>query len=233
MTDEEKDAMSRRLDRGESYTNTGITLIRRRAAVDRINRLQPHGSKSELHHVDLIRYCYEDGLKTYAYIYTEEAISGVNRWSNLLAGEEALFTRTRTRLARKGVRVDPAAQITLTNDDIEIGNGCYFLGRIHLGEGVKVGNYCRLENVELSANTEVGDLVGLTEVKAKDTRFESNPLSGEIGSPVTGLRVSSVIENCRFDRAQVGKSVHLRSVDATATVIPDGMSIDNREFGSP
>lgn len=231
MTDEEKDEMSRRLDCGEGYTNTGITLIRSSAAIDRMNRLQPHGSKSELHHVDLIRHCYEDGLKTHAYIYQEEAISGVNRWSNLLTGEESLFARTRAKLAQKGVRVDPAAQITLTNDDIQIGNGCYFLGRIHLGEGVRIGNYCRLENVELSGNTAVGDLVGLKDVKAVDTVFESNPLSREIGVPIAGLKLLSEVENCRFDRVQVGRGVHLRFVKAAATVIPAGMSIDNRELG--
>ena len=136
-------------------------------------------------------------------------------------------------MAQKGVRVDPAAQIIVANDDMEIGNGCYFLGRIHLGEGVRIGNYCRLENVELSGNTEVGDLVGLTHVKAKDTLFESNPLSDEIGAPVTGLRVLSEIENCRFDRTQVGRAVRLRFVEATATVIPDGLSINNRELGAP
>ena len=233
MTDKEKDAMSQRLDRGEGYTNTGITLIRSNAAIDRMNRLQPHGSKSELHHVDLIRYCYEDGLKTHAYIYPEKAISGINRWSNLLEGEESLFARTRERLAQKGARVDPAAQITLTDDDIEIGNGCYLLGRIHLGEGVKIGNYCRLENVELTGNTAVGDLVGLKDVKAADTIFESNPLSEEIGAPIAGLRVLSEIENCRFDRAKVGRAGRLRFVEAAATVVPAGMSIDNRKLGVP
>ena len=225
--------MSRRLDRGEGYTNTGITLIRRRAAIDRMSRLRPHGNKSELHHVDLIRHCYEDGLKTYAHIYPERAISGINRWSNLLAGEEALFTRTGTMLAQRGVRVDPAARITVTNDDIEIGTGCYFLGRIHLGAGVKIGNYSRLENVELSGNVAVGDLVGLKDVKAANTLFESNPLSAEIGSPVAGLRTLSEIENCRFDRTKVGRGVNLGFVEATATVIPGGMSIENRKLGAP
>ncbi|MDE0298079.1 MAG: ARMT1-like domain-containing protein [Candidatus Poribacteria bacterium] len=233
MTDGEKCEMSRRLGCGEGYTNTGITLIRSSAAIDRINRLQPHGSKSELHHVDLIRYCYEDGLKTHAYIYREEAVSGINRWSNLIVGEEALFARTRVMLAQKGVRVDPAAQITLSNDDIQIGTGCYFLGRIHLGEGVRIGNYCRLENVELSGRTAVGDLVGLKDVTAADTIFESNPLSGEIGSPIAGLGVLSKIENCRFDRVRVGRAVNLSFVKAAATVIPAGMSINNRELGVP
>ena len=233
MTDGEKNEMSRRLDCGEGYTNTGITLIRSSAAIDRMDQLQPHGGKSELHHVDLIRNCYEDGLKTHAYIYPEEAISGINRWSNLLTGEEALFTRTRVKLAQKGVRVDPAAQITLTNDDIQIGNGCYILGRIHLGEGVKIGNYCRLENVELSGNTAVGDLVGLTDVKAVDTTFESNPLSTEIGSPIAGLGVSSEIEYCRLDRVRVGRAVRLKFVEAAATVVPAGISIDHRKLGVP
>ncbi len=233
MTDGEKCEMSRRLDCGEGYTNTGITLIRSSAAIDRINRLQPHGSRSELHHVDLIRHCYEDGLKTHAYIYRAEAISGVNRWSNLLVGEEALFTRTRVKLAQKGVRVDPAAQITLANDDIHVGNGCYILGRIHLGKDVRIGNYCRLENVELSGNCTVGDLVGLKDVKAVDTLFGSNPLSEEIGAPIAGLKVLSEVQNCRFDRVQVGRAVHLGFVKAAATVIPAGMSIDNRGLGVP
>ena len=88
MTDAEKDTMWRQLERGEAYTNTGITLIQRDAAIARMDRLQPHGDKSELHHVDLIHHCYEDGLKTNAYIHRGEIISGVNRWSNVLTGEE-------------------------------------------------------------------------------------------------------------------------------------------------
>ena len=231
MTDEEKSEMSRRLNCGEGFTNTGITLIRSSAAIDRMNRLQAHGSKSELHHVDLIRYCYEDGLKTHAYIYPDRAISGVNRWSNLLAGEENLFAKARAKLAQKGARVDPSAQITLTNDGIEVGHGCYILGRIHLGEGVKIGNYCRLENVELSGRTAVGDLVALKGVKAVNTVFESNALSDEIGSPIDGLGALSEVEHCQFDRVKVGRAVHLEYVKAAATVVPAGMSINHRELG--
>ncbi|MBI1930677.1 NTP transferase domain-containing protein, partial [Candidatus Poribacteria bacterium] len=160
MTDAEKAEMWRRLERGEAYTNTGITLIRREAAIARMARLQPHGSKSELHHVDLIRHCYEDGLKTHAYIYPGEIISGVNRWSNVLTGEALLFEGARQHLSQRGVRLDPAAQITLASEGSEIGHGCYLLGRVHLGEGVRIGNYCRLENVVLLGNTTVGDLVG-------------------------------------------------------------------------
>ena len=233
MTDAEKDTMWRQLERGEAYTNTGITLIQRDAAIARMDRLQPHGDKSELHHVDLIRHCYEDGLRTNAYIHRGEIISGVNRWSNVLTGEEHLFADAKKKLIQRGVRVDPAAQITLENDNIEIGHGCYLLGRIHLGDGVAVGNYCRLENAVLLGNTTVGDCVGLKGVTAKDTTFESNPLSTEIAAPITGLAVGSYIEDSQFDCAKVGRSVNLKSVAARAIVLPAELSTSGKQLGVP
>ena len=140
---------------------------------------------------------------------------------------------TKKKLIQKGVRVDPAAQITLGNDDIEIGHGCYLLGRVHLGAEVEIGNYCRLENVVLLGNTTIGDRVGLKDVTARDTAFESNPLSTEVTAPITGLAVSSHIENSQFDCVKVGSSVSLRSVAARATVIPAETSIKDTQLGIP
>ena len=233
MTDAEKETMWRRLERGEAYTNTGITLVRRDAAIARMDRLTPHGDKAELHHVDLIRHCYDDGLKTNAYIHQGEIISGVNRWSNVLAGEKHLFADAKKKLIQRGVRVDPAAQITLVNDDIEIGHSCYLLGRVHLSDGVQIGNYCRLENVVLLGNTTIGDRVGLKDVTARDTTFESNPLSTEVTAPITGLAVGSHIESGQFDCVKVGCSVSLKSVAARATVIPAETSIRDTQLGVP
>ncbi len=233
MTDAEKEAMWHRFERGEAYTNTGITLIHRDAAIARMDRLQPHGDKSELHHTDLIRHCHEDGLKTHAYIHRSEIISGINRWSNVLTGEAHLFADAKKKLAQKGVRVDPAAQITLANDNIEIGHGCYLLGRIHLGDGVEIGPYCRLENVVLLGNTTVGARVGLKDVTATDTVFEPNALSTEIAAPITGLAVGSYIEDSQFDCVKVGGSANLKSIVARAIVIPAEISIRDKQLGVP
>lgn len=233
MTGAEQETMWRRWERGEAYTNTGITFIRRDVAIARMDRLQPHGDKSELHHADLIRHCYEDGLKTNAYIHRDEIISGINRWSNVLAGEEHLFADATKKLIQKGVRVDPAAQITLANHDIEIGHGCYLLGRVHLGDRVEIGNYCRLENTVLLGNTTVGDRVGLKDVTASDTIFESNPLSTEIALPITGLAVGSYIEKSQFDCAKVGRMTRLKSVAARAIVLPSELSIRDKQLGVP
>ena len=234
MTETEKTEMWDRWHRGEAYTNTGITLIRKDALIERIDRLQPHTNRNgELHHVDLIRHCYEDGLKTNAFIYRGEVLSGVNRWSNVLSGETALFAQTRESLARKGVRVDPAAQITLDNEDIEIGTACYLLGRVHLGGNVQIGDYCRLENTTLLGATTVGDAVGLQNVTANDTTFKSCPLPERLAAPVRGLATRSTIENSTFDAVNVGNNVQLSAVVARGTVIPSDTALSNQTLGVP
>ncbi len=234
MTEAEKQWMWDRWHNGEAYTNTGITLIRKNALLDRIDRLQPHPNRNnELHHVDLIRHCYEDGLKTNAFIYRGEVLSGVNRWLNVLSGEAARFAQTRELLAQKGIRVDPAAQITLGSDNIEIGTACYLIGRVHLGGNVQIGDYCRLENVTLLGATTVGDSVGLAGVSATDTKFEGNPFPETVAAPVRGLATRSTIKNCTFDAVSVGNGVQLSSVVARGTVIPAGIVLANRTLGVP
>ena len=234
MTGAEKQEMWDRWHNGEAYTNTGITLIRKSALLDRIHRLEPHANRNdELHHVDLIRHCYEDGLKTNAFIYRGNVLSGVNRWSNVLSGEAALYAQVQETLTRKGVRVDPAAQITLGGDDIEIGTACYLIGRVHLGEKVRIGDYCRLENVTLLGATTVGDAVGLEGVSAKDTVFEANPIPETLAAPVRGLATISTIKNCTFDAVNVGSGVQLSSIVARGTVILPDIILENRTLGVP
>ena len=234
MTAAEKAEMWQRLERGEAYTNTGITIIRKSAMLERIDRLQPHTNRNgELHHVDLIRLCYEDGLKTNAFIYRGKVLSGVNRWSNVLTGEQMLYAKTREFLAGKGVRVDSAAQITLDSEDIEIGAACYLIGRIHLGKGVKIGDYCRLENVSLTGATNVGDAVGLQHVTAIDSIFESNQIPLTLGKPVSGLATVSHIINSSFDSVIVGSSVQLSDIRAHATIIPSDIRLKNQTLGVP
>ena len=234
MTDAEKAEMWERLERGEAYTNTGITIIRKSALLERIDRLEPHTNRNgELHHVDLIRLCYEDGLKTNAFIYRGDVLSGVNRWSNVLLGEDVMFKQTREFFVQKGVRVDPAAQITLDSEDVEIGTASYLIGRIHIGKGVKIGDYCRLENVTLRGATNVGDSIGLQNVSAVDTIFESNQLPTTLAEPVRGLATVSTIENCTFDAVTVGNSVQLSDIQAHATVIPSGITLKNQTLGVP
>ena len=234
MTDSEKEEMEERLSRGNAYTNTGITIIRKKVLLDRINRLQPHTNRNdELHHVDLIRLCYEDGLKTNAFIYQGDVMSGVNRWSNVISGEAAMYARTRDILVQKGIRVDPSAQITLENDNIEIGQASYLIGRIHIGSDVRIGDYCRFENVSLIGATNIGDSVGLKNVRAKDTTIQSNDLPTKLAEPIVGLSTASNIHDSTFDGVTIGVGVELSDVNAHVTVIPSNIRLKNKTLGVP
>ncbi len=234
MTSDEKEEMWRRLERGEAYTNTGITIIRKSAMLERINQLQTHPNrKGELHHVDLIRHCYEDGLKTNAFIYRGDVLSGVNRWSNVLSGEAVLYQKIRDLLVQKGVRVDPDAQITLENENMEIGTACYLIGRIHIGKDVKIGDYCRLENVTLTGKTSIGNSVGIQNVSAHDTTIASNILPETLSEPIIGIATESTITNSTFDSVVVGSAVQLSYIQAHATVIPSEIKLSNQRIGVP
>jgi bifunctional N-acetylglucosamine-1-phosphate-uridyltransferase/glucosamine-1-phosphate-acetyltransferase GlmU-like protein len=111
MSEDERQEILDRFRRGEGYTNTGVTVARKDEVLKRLNRLKPH-LKGELHHVDLIRIFYEDGLKTNAYIYRNPIPPGINRWSAVMEGEIRLFDANRRELLHRGVRVDPYARIT-------------------------------------------------------------------------------------------------------------------------
>ena len=106
-------------------------------------------------------------------------------------------------------------------------------GVFHLGDGVRIGSCCRLENVVLLGNTVVGDHVGLKDVTARDTVFESNSLSTEIAAPINSLAVDSCIENSQFDCVRVGSSASLKSVAARAMVLPAQVSIRDKQLGIP
>lgn len=234
MTDYQRDEMWERLKHGQAYTNTGITIIRKSALLERIHRLMPHTNRNdELHHVDLIRLCYEDGLETNAFIYRGNVLSGVNRWSNVLTGETAIYARNRDILVKKGVRVDPSAQISLESENVEIGSACYLIGKIHVGKDVEIGDYCRLENVTLTGSTNIGDSVGLLNISAKDTTIQSNDLPANLAEPITGLSTASIISNSTFDGVTIGVSVELTDVDAHATIIPSGIRLKNKTLGVP
>lgn len=240
MTEAEQAEMWQRLEQGTAYTNTGITLVHRQAMIERIDRLQSHKNGTEFHHVDLIRHFYQDGLKTNAYVYQADLVSGVNRWSNVLAGEELRYSQARALLAEKGVRVDPQAQITFQSnfphsldEDLKIGVGCHFLGRIHLGSEVQIGDYCRLENVTLTGKTIVGNSTSLIDVTADDTVFTDNRIELPISTPISGLRTKTEIQEANFTATQVDAAVKLRSITANATVIPTQTILDRRVIGIP
>ena len=232
MTEQEQDQMRQQLATGCAYTNTGITLVRRQAMIDRLEQLPLHKNGTEYHLVDLINHFYKDGLKTNAYVYQETVLSGVNRWSNVLAGESMRYGQNQTLLTELGVRVDPQVQFTYqhaSNRLPQIGVGCHFFGRVHLDANVQIGDYCRLENTTLLGRTIVGDGVGLKDVTASDSIFLSNSIDLPVSNSVFGLCTKTKVEQANLTAVQIGTNVQMRFVNANATVLPH-QSVCRQQF---
>jgi NDP-sugar pyrophosphorylase family protein len=207
----------------------------------------------QFHHVDLLTLFYEGyrGIydlpqleaenrkdefrpyKTNCFKYDKFVFSGLNRWENLMDGVDYLYKENRRFLARKfRARVEPDAKVTIAlsrdnlEPDIEIGEGCYFAGTIHLGRRVTIGDYCILKDVVLTNEVKVGNLVKLINVRADYTEFKSNTEPKWIDpilhtDTITGKIPMTNIRDCLLKNSKIGAECDLFDVDIRNTIIPE------------
>ena len=117
--------------------------------------------------------------------------------------------------------------------NIDIGSACYLKGTVQIGRDVKIGDYCKLEDVKLTGNASIGDSVALQNVTAKNTTIGSNKLPLNFSDPLNGLATASTISNSSFDSVAIGAAVELRNIRAHATVIPSEIRLENLTLGVP
>jgi len=95
---------------------------------------------------------------------------GANDPWQLMQLERAYQSRAAKKLAEQGVRFNDAARFDLRGDlsvgtDVEIDIDVIVEGQVTLGNGVKIGPFCRLKNVSLADGVQVhahSDLDGVT-----------------------------------------------------------------------
>jgi damage-control phosphatase, subfamily I len=237
MTPDEQERMRAALVDREAITNTGFSLFRREAVLERLDRLWLHKDGTELHHVDLFKLFHDDGLKTHAHVYEGEIRSGVNRWTNVLDGEAYLYERTRQRLAMAGLRVHSDARITL-DEDIEtfvargaIAGGTLLSGRVHIGRGVTVGPYCVLENATVTGDSDVGARTRLTDTRAHNIRIAASDCEPPIAAPIRELATMTELKSCEVNDLVVGQGVHASNMRATGTLLPPNWRVEHATLG--
>lgn len=237
MTPQEQEWMRSRLAEGNAITNTGISFFRRLEVLKRLDRLTPHKGGTELHHVDFFRIFYEEGLKTHAHVYEGEIRSGVNRWVNVVEGEEALFAATRRALLAAGVRVLADAKVTLETDtetwlsEGRLGLGCVLAGRVHMSRHTTIGNYSYLENTTLLGEVVIGGRTRLVGVTARNLTVADLDDGTPVSAPLQTLNTLTELEECNLESVVVGEGARLRGVKAAYTVIPPHGSLTGRRLG--
>ncbi|HET7932056.1 MAG TPA: bifunctional UDP-N-acetylglucosamine diphosphorylase/glucosamine-1-phosphate N-acetyltransferase GlmU [Rhodanobacteraceae bacterium] len=152
-------------------TNTGVAYGESPPLRDWVERLQPDERHGELNLADVFELAAEDGTPADVVLTTDSMEAfGVNDATQLAELGTYLRQRDARRLMLEGVRIADPARFDLRGHfshgrDVEFDVDVILEGGVTLGDGVKIGPFCRLRNVNLAAGSEVlahCDLEGVT-----------------------------------------------------------------------
>ena len=156
---EEKDATDEQ--RAINEVNTGIMVLPTRYLERWLNELGNENAQGEYYLTDVIARAVSEGVAVNsALAQTATEVEGVNNKVQLAALERAYQKENALRLMNDGVtlidpdRIDVRGEL-ICGKDVTIDVGCIFSGKVILGDGVRVGAYCVLKDVEIGEGTEI------------------------------------------------------------------------------
>lgn len=156
---EEKDADDNQ--RQIKEVNTGIMVL----PTDRLNAwlsaLKNENAQGEYYLTDVIAAAVANQVPVHTACASNAVeVEGVNSKIQLAMLERAYQQRQAQRLMAEGVTLIDPQRIDIRGElicgcDVTIDVGCVFSGRVVLNDGVSVGAYCVLKDVELAEGVEV------------------------------------------------------------------------------
>ena len=156
---EEKDASAD--IRAIREVNTGILCAPVTRMRGWLSRLQNNNAQGEYYLTDVIAMAVADGIEvvTQQPAYEWEVL-GVNNKTQLAALERIHQRNLAEALLEAGVTLLDPDRIDIRGElvcgrDVEIDIGCVFEGRVELGDGVRVGASCVLQNVKVGAGSVI------------------------------------------------------------------------------
>lgn len=156
---EEKDATEQQ--RAIDEVNTGIMVLPTQYLDRWLNELGNQNAQGEYYLTDVIARAVAEGVEVNAALADSATeVEGVNNKVQLAALERAYQMDRALELMNEGVTLIDPQKIDIRGEltcgkDVTIDVGCVFSGKVILGDGVKVGAYCVLKDVEIGAETEV------------------------------------------------------------------------------
>ncbi|MFZ9810253.1 MAG: bifunctional UDP-N-acetylglucosamine diphosphorylase/glucosamine-1-phosphate N-acetyltransferase GlmU [Burkholderiaceae bacterium] len=156
---EEKDASDS--IRAITEVNSGIVLADTHKLNDWVGRLENKNAQSEYYLTDIYAFAHADGqgIETYECKDSLE-ILGVNSQSQRADLERHFQHQQADVLMSEGVhladphRIDVRGEL-LCDADVQIDVNCVFIGEVKLGQGVRIGPNCVLENVSVEAGARI------------------------------------------------------------------------------
>ena len=198
---EEKDASA--AQRRVREINTGILVAPAKALKRWLPKIGNRNAKGEYYLTDIVALAVKDKVKVTAHAVEDFAeVQGVNDPQQLADAERNYQRRAAARLMQDGLQIRDPARFDLRGAvtfgaDVVLDVGVVLEGAVSLGDGVYVGPYALLRNVELGAGTRVESHSVLDSMKAgRDCRI----------GPFARVRPDSVLA----DEVHVGNFVEVK-----------------------
>lgn len=156
---EHKDASPAQLNIRE--INTGIFAYPTGRLGGWLGKLRNDNAQAEYYLTDVLPMALQDRVTVEAIACDDtQQVQGVNNRAQLALLERAHQRRTANRLMEAGVAMADPARFDVRGDlqcgqDVSIDVGCIFEGKVTLGDGVRIGAYNVLRDVEIAAGTEL------------------------------------------------------------------------------
>jgi bifunctional UDP-N-acetylglucosamine pyrophosphorylase/glucosamine-1-phosphate N-acetyltransferase len=156
---EHKDATRAQLKIHE--INTGIFAFPTARLGGWLAKLKNTNAQNEYYITDVLPMALKDRVPVEGVVCADAAqVQGINNRAQLAQLERVYQQRLATRLLEQGVTIADPARFDvrgelLCGNDVTIDVGCIFEGKVKLGDGVRIGAYNILNNVEITRDTQL------------------------------------------------------------------------------
>lgn len=156
---EHKDANTK--ERAVPEGNTGLMAVPALRLRKWLDALKNDNSQGEYYLTDIVSMAVREGIRVKALVApTEMEVFGINDKVQLAEVEAALRKERATQLMLEGVTVIDPARLDVRGPvsvgrDVVLDVNVVLTGNVKLGDGVRIGPNCWLENCELGAGTEL------------------------------------------------------------------------------
>ena len=198
---EEKDASDK--EKAVQEVNSGIFAFKGSALRHALKYLETDNAQGELYLTDVIKILNEEGHRIGAYILKDaNEMLGINSRIQLAHVEKLMRRRINDRHMMNGVSLlDP--EITIIEDDVEIGNDTVIYPGAILSGKTKIGKNCLLYGNTRIKDSVIGDDVVLDNVLVEESRIHNHVKLG----PYAHIRPNSEIH----DHVKIGNFVEVKN----------------------